>query len=557
MVALGGCRGGGDATAIPTVVLVTLDTTRADAPGFGGGPARLTPRLDALAAESVVYAHARTVAPLTMPAHASMLTGLYPPRHGVRDNDLVALPEAARTVAERAAEVGYGTAAFVSSVALDRAFGFAQGFARYDQPGGSGRPERPAAETVAAAVRWLEAHAGDPRLFLWVHLFDPHAPYAPPAAGLARAGGDPYLGEIAAVDDALGTLLDALDARRGLDRTLVLVVADHGEARGEGGESTHSLTIYGGTIRVPMLLRPPGARGGGRRCETAVSVVDVHPTLVEALGLRPAGDLDGIGLLHRDPPADRGVYFESYAGWFNYGWSPLAGWGDAERAVLLGPAPRLETSQGVAPAGRAGMSAVEEARRAVAAVAAAPALPVPTGELPEDLRAELRGLGYTAAGGAEGEVPHPLAAEGLPDPLERVAEHERTMDAVGRVTAGDDAAALPLLRACLASNPRNLVALEALAAATLRLDRPEEAAEALRRLLALAPDRPSTYTNLAAAEEALGHMDAAIDVLRAALARDPAHRSARVQLVRLLDLLGRTDEARREAAPLSEGMDAR
>src|SRR5262245_50119282 len=300
-----------------SVLLVTFDTTRADALGAYGCTPSVTPNLDRLASEGVVFEQAYTVAPLTVPAHASLLTGLVPPRHGVRDNGRSALPASADTLAEVLRARGFETAAFVSALVLDRGFGLDQGFERYDQPPlvervkGDEKVERSARETTLAATRWLaERERGQP-FFLWVHLYDAHNPYVPPPDDLARAGGDAYRGEIAAVDDAVGVLLDALHAR-GLDsEPLIVLTADHGESLGEHGERIHGALCYEAAVRVPLVFRFPGAPPMPGPVRLA-SLVDLFPTTLARLGVPIPAGLDGIDLFAADAPPGRGVYFEAY-----------------------------------------------------------------------------------------------------------------------------------------------------------------------------------------------------------------------------------------------------
>lgn len=261
-----GCSGGG----AHSVLLITLDTTRADALGAYGRLPSVTPHLDRLAAEGVVYEHAYTVAPLTLPAHASMLTGLYPPRHGVRDNGVAGLAQSAVTLAERARAAGFQTAAFLGAVVLDQGFGLEQGFERYDTPARSfyggpsmGYAERPAAEVAGLVASWLAERDKDRPFLLWAHLWDAHAPYEPPEALRQRAGGDAYLGEVAACDVAVGRLCAALAAEGLEDSTLIVVVGDHGESFSEHDEISHGPYVWNTTLQVPLLLRlPDGDKAG-------------------------------------------------------------------------------------------------------------------------------------------------------------------------------------------------------------------------------------------------------------------------------------------------------
>lgn len=281
----------------PDVLLITLDTTRADALGAYGASPSPTPRLDALAAEAVRFAEAQSVTPLTLPAHASIHTGLYPDRHGVRSNDGFRLGEAHDTLAERFTAAGYTTAGFVAAAVLDDAFGLAQGFAHYgDAREASSSPRevaaRPGQAVADELATWL-VRAGEAPVFAWAHFYDPHLPLDPPEPH-ASAWEDAYLAEVAAMDAAVGQVLDAFALLRGERPRIVLVVGDHGEGRGDHGEPTHGLFVYRSTMHVPMLLAAPGLPPG--EVEAPVSQVDIAPTLLALAALPAAEGVDGVDL---------------------------------------------------------------------------------------------------------------------------------------------------------------------------------------------------------------------------------------------------------------------
>ncbi len=544
-----------------SAVLVTLDTTRADALGCLGGADGTTPVLDGFARRAVLWSAARTVAPLTMPAHASMFTGLYPPRHGVRDNNLAALPDEARTTAELALAAGLRTAAFVSSVAVDRAFGFDQGFEHYDQPTADADPghhvaQRRGFEAVDAALAWLAGLQDGERYFLWVHLFDPHAPYEPPAPFRDRMD-DPYLGEVAATDAALGRLLDALRARSDWDDTWVVVAADHGEGRGDNGEATHGVFCFDATIRVPLLVRHPRDEQAGSVATAPVSVVDVHPTLLAGLGLDIPPEIDGLVLAREATETARAVYFESYAGFFNYGWNPLVGLADASGVVLrskttwVGDASAVE----LRPVDAGEVAREDLLRGMTEALARAPRLEAEAGPVAASYLDELRQLGYTAVELLDEELPDPFADEGRLDALTSVAEHERTMQLTDRALEAGTDVPFDELEALLVANPRNLVVLEALGAAYVRAQRFSDAVRVLERLVALGPRGATSHTNLGLALLGAGDDERAIAVLEQAVALDPRHRPALVQLVRLYDKRGEREAARRYGELLKRAWD--
>ncbi len=539
-----------------SILLVTLDTTRADALGCYGGRRAATPALDALARESLLFERAHTVAPITLPAHASILTGLYPPRHAVRENGLWPLSGSADTLAERCAAAGLQTAAVVASSVLDRTFGLAQGFETYR---GSALEQRttvyaslPARVVVDEALAWLRARDRARPFFLWVHLYDPHAPYDPPAAFVrGRSGLELYFGEVESMDRELGRLLEALRVEGVLGSTVVAVVADHGEALGEHGEITHGAYAWQTTLHVPLLLRYPDGARAGEREHGLVGVADLFPTLLEAIGATPPEGLDGASLWRRAPPAGRGLYFESEMGWLAFGWSQLVGWMD-ERCKYLhsaepqlfdlarDPAERHDLLEGDAR----GAPDVEPFRRAIAEVFRRPALPVePTAALDPALEASLRALGYAAAPHAGTALPDPLAPTDRPSPTSRVDEFHALLNATGLVDTGHLDEGIAVLERALAEGPASAFVLEQLSSALLRRDRAAEALPLLERLTRDFPPRSVDFQNLASAHAALGRDEEAVAVLQRAIALDPRNGAALRGMARLLERMGRADEA--------------
>ena len=309
------------------LVLITIDTLRADRVGAYGYARARTPNIDALAARGVRFEHAFATAPITLPSHASLMTGRYPPGHGARHNGMrvdAAVPSLATTLSK----AGFATGAFVSAFPLDRRFGLSAGFDVYSDRmprGPRGRPEneRPGRDAVNEARVWLNplsVHGpAAARRFLWVHLFEPHAPYG--QAGSGRPIADRYDDEVAESDVQVGRILEALGPR--LASTLVVVASDHGEAFGEHGEVSHSLFVYDTTLRVPLIIAGPGVPA--RTVSSPVSLVDVAPTVLRLLGLAPF-DADGIDLAPTFAGAElpaRDLYAESFAPLLDFGWSPL------------------------------------------------------------------------------------------------------------------------------------------------------------------------------------------------------------------------------------------
>jgi arylsulfatase A-like enzyme/Flp pilus assembly protein TadD len=328
----------------PDLVLITIDTLRADALGFAGNPRASTPVLDRLAGAGRVFrdAHAHNV--VTLPSHANILTGLYPYQHGVRDNTGFKLGQEVPTAATLLAASGYRTAAFVGAFPLDRQFGLTRGFEVYDDryPKGSHSTDfifaqRRGDQVVSLATAWWREHAGRPR-FLWLHLYDPHSPYEPPEPFASRFADAPYLGEVAATDAFLAPLLTPL-LDGGQPPALVVFTADHGEALGDHGEQTHGLFAYESTLRVPLVLWGAGVRPGVD--PRPARHVDLLPTLLAAAGVEPPRGLPGAALTAPPAAAPSWSYFEALSANLNRGWAPLRGVMSAGRKAIQLPLPEL------------------------------------------------------------------------------------------------------------------------------------------------------------------------------------------------------------------------
>jgi len=305
------------------IILVTIDTLRADSVGFAGNTRVKTPFLDRIASEGLVYTNAHAHNVVTLPSHVNIVTGLYPYQHGVRDNAGFKLDSKHETVATMLRRAGFATAAFVGAFPLDSRFGLNQGFDLYDDNYGKGETsldfalqERPASAVLDSATRWWQSNAGKKR-FMWIHLYDPHAPYRPPEPFATQYASDPYLGEIAYVDDTLGRALTPFLGTN----TLLIVTADHGEARGDHGELTHGLFAYESTLKIPLLV---WQKGSAHRIEPAyVRHIDIVPTILASEGIAKPPQLLGESLL--DVHGSRDGYFESLSASINRGWAPLTG----------------------------------------------------------------------------------------------------------------------------------------------------------------------------------------------------------------------------------------
>ena len=513
----------GEAPARASVLLVTLDTVRADRLGAWGGPAGLTPVLDGLAARGLVFEEALASAPLTLPSHATLFTGLEPPRHGVHDNGTYVLPSELETLATRLKAAGYETGAFVGAYVLDRRFGLARGFDHYDdriarnESGASVlESERRGGEVVAAAADWLGTRSG--RFFAWVHLYDAHAPYDPPSPQREAHAGRPYDGEVAYVDACVGRLLEAVrraGTRAAGAEPLVAVVADHGESLGEHGELTHGFFVYQPTLRVPFLLAGPRVPAGERR-KGAARTVDLMPTILGRLGLEIPAGLDGVDLLGNGP--SREAYAETFYP-ASFGWSPLRSFRMGSLKLVDAPRPELydlaaDPREADDIASRRA-EAVERLRRSLRALLArgrAAAAAAPDAATAE----RLRSLGYVTAAAP----PEDAAAAGRPDPKDRVKSYRAFEEAVWADARGDPASAVAGLRRLVAEEPGNVVFRRSLASALRRSGRTHEAVEAVG-LPQRERDSAVAWHERAEALAAAGRTAEAEESARTALALNP------------------------------------
>jgi arylsulfatase A-like enzyme/Tfp pilus assembly protein PilF len=528
-----------DKPAPPSVVLLTLDTTRADALGAYGNRGARTPVLDGLAARGVRWTRAVTPSPLTLPAHASLLTGLAPPEHGIRDNGTAVLPKDVPTLAAAFAARGYATAAFVASRVLDRRFGLARGFQHYDdkapaeQIGEYGYPERNARQMTDAALAWLAKRPAGKPLFLWVHYYDPHAPYSPP-------GGDPragerqrYAGEVATMDREIGRLLAALP---GAGRWVIAAVGDHGESLGEHGERTHGLFLYHSTLHVPLILAGPGVPQGKTVQETAPTP-RLAATLLRLAGGSPGplGEpLPGLGGRAAGP-----VYLETRFPLSAYGWSPLEGVFDGRWKLIVAPRPELY-DLGADPGETRNLLSDqrEQARRLKAALQAAQrSFKTRKAEAADpELARSLQSLGYVSGSGASGK--------GTLDPKDGVPLIAEFVTAKEMTEQGNPRAAVTKLTDLVRRSPGNVPFLTALAAAQLASGDGEAAIATYRRAAQENPRLDFLHLNLADAYARLGRAEEARKEYELTLELNPRFAAAWWGLADLAQKAGSTPEVR-------------
>ncbi len=523
------------------VLLVTIDTLRADALGADGGQAA-TPNLDRLAAEGLRFTAAHAHSVVTLPSHASILTGLYPFSHGVRDNAGYRLPPGATTLATVLKQAGYATGAFVGAFPLDSRWGLDQGFDEYDDRYGSTSrlgdflmPERRAEPVVEAATEWIR-HQPD-KWAAWVHVYDPHAPYQPPAPFDRQYAGNPYAGEVAYTDRALGPLFDlARSAPRG---TIIVVTADHGEALGGHGERTHGLFAYEPTLHVPLIVAHVGGEGssGVRLQEGSSGVrlqpdngevsslparhIDIFPTVLDTLGIAAPDGLPGRSIVRAleegdstSPPS----YFESLSPFLNRGWAPLAGVVVGREKYIDLPIPELYDLASD-PGEERNLVAARDDRRRV-------------------LEARLRDTGWpgTNATGAR---------------VQENAEVRSRLQALGYVSGS----ATPKQHYTEEDDPKRLVDLDRMmheGVSLFQSGRTREALAVYEELIRRRPGMSSSRLHAAYLQWELGNPAGAIETLRQALRSGADAPDVRIQLGIYLAEGGSPQEAVRLLGPLQQ-----
>ncbi len=503
---------------LPSVLLITLDTTRADRFGAYGNADGLTPSLDALASRCSLFEHCYAAVPQTFPSHLTIFSGWNPDHHGVRKNMETYAPRNVSLLAEAFQGRGYATGAFISSIVLLGRYGMDRGFDTYDtsfyDPQRPAISERPAAETCSLALQWIKSRKKP--WFSWIHLYDPHFPYAPPKPYAERFKKQPYDGEIAYMDSALGNLFSRLQQAGLLEGTLIVVCGDHGESLGEHGEDTHSIFLYDATTQVPLLIHLPGQTKAAR-VRDVVGLVDIAPTIRDICGLGQAPASDGVSLrplLEGKPWQERPIYIESLEPLYSFGWAPLYAWVEGAYKFILAPRPELynviedpKELKNLFPAQKG--RALEMRQALLAHMKAAKPEEGKKVELdPEEMKS-LLSLGYiSGTTGASGAT--------YRDPKDGTEIMKLHMKAMGFYASNKWKEASAIFEMIMQKDPRNPLNLYYLARCYAETA-PDKSVIYLRRSLAIRQDFPQAYRELLSIMLRQGKLQESYDIGQVAL----------------------------------------
>jgi arylsulfatase A-like enzyme/Tfp pilus assembly protein PilF len=546
------------------LVIVTLDTTRADRMGAYGNTNVETPAFDRLAREGVLFQEAVSVAPLTLPAHSSMFTGKFPPEHGVRDNGGFFLGAEQLTLAEVLKSRGYQTGAFVGAYVLDSKWGINQGFDTYhDKFDLSGTRavslaaiQRPANEVVDQALPWLETTKGQP-FFAWLHLYDAHSPYRPPEPFATSYKRHPYNGEIAFTDSQVARLIQKLEALGVYDRTVIMVMGDHGESLGDHGEAAHGFFIYNSVTRVPFVVRTPFPATRGRQVSDPVRSVDVMPTALDLLGVAPPAGISGVSLApllagtRRELGLD--AYSEAMYPLHHYGWSDLRALRSGRYKLIDAPRPELydierdpqEAANLYEERRQLGDRMIAQLRSMEDRFAKTEAA-LPAADVDPEARQRLAALGYVGSFVATASD----TRTGRADPKDKIG----VFNQLGRATEltkepGPDGKpqfpeVVALLEGILREDPAVIDAWFMMGTQHLTHGHPDKAVQYFKKTLELKPDYDLAVFNLAQAYRRMGNDDAALAGFEHYLTLDPKDPFVHYQMGEIW--LDRGDAARAE-----------
>lgn len=543
------------------ILLISVDTLRPDHLSCYGYEGIQTPNIDRLAAEGARFTDVTSTVPLTLPSHATILTGLYPPTHGIRDNAYMALPQETMTLAEILGDEGYSTCAVIGAFVLDSRYGLDQGFDTYDDDLSEGRQTREFSYTEIRAdavsrktvkrLREIE----EP-FFAFVHYYDPHTTYDPPEPYATTYSENPYDGEIAYTDQAIGRIMDFLDEEDLLERTLVVLLSDHGEGLGQHGEPTHGVLCYETTLQVPLIMRPPRDSDlmepltPGSVVEAPVSLVDLFDSLLDILGIGKHAETDGesfmdkIGKEPEQPPL---YYFESLYPHLAYRWSPLRGLRYGDWKYILAPQEELynlsSDPEELINSVEVEPEMAKDLRRRLVDLAGSFRQDRGTteaGRNQEEIR-KLRALGYLSGG--KTTVPGVLETEGA-DPKRIIIEFAPLMGAgEDAFAAGDFDTALDMFSRIIEKDPGNPQTRLFRARTLMAMGRPAEAADEFIRAAAIDSTNSTPYFQLGNIAQSKGNMEEALAHYERALELVPGSPEALANIAGVLTEKGLTDSA--------------
>lgn len=542
--------------------MITIDTLRADHLGSYGYSNATTPHLDQLAREGVRFEKAFTPVPLTLPAHASILTGTYPSYHGIRDNSGFVLPREQATLAEILQKSGYATAAFVGAFVLDSKFGLDQGFdhyyddfdlTRYENVS-PGYIQRRGDIVVQQALHWLEQNRRN-RFFAWVHLYDPHDPYTPPEPYASRHPARPYDGEIAFTDTNVGSLVSWLRKNQLDENTLIVVVGDHGESLGEHGEDKHGFFIYNASLHVPLIVRFPRAENAGKVVFSHVSSVDLLPTIAQILQIDRAllpRTIQGNGLLSlilgKAPNYRADLYAECYYPRLQFGWSELRAIISGSHKYVLAPKPELydlsrdfdEKNNLLSENQVLANRLRQNLKDLIASFTNKTTAGQAQSRLDPETIEKLRSLGYVALSmGDAGNDDF----QSRPDPKDEIGTYNQLVDLFELSSRGDYQSVIPRYREIVGKQPQLKIVRYKLGQAYFHTGNYEAALEEFKQAIALSGDAALAAFDLAQTYMKLNRIDDAILGFQRTLQLDPEHHRARTNLGVLYKNQGRIKEA--------------
>jgi arylsulfatase A-like enzyme/Flp pilus assembly protein TadD len=528
----------------PNVILITIDTVRADHVACYGATDVKTPTLDGLARDGIVFERAISQVPLTWPSHAAILTGTYPFQNGVQDFTGQPLDQRFRSVAQVFKQQDYATGAVVSAFVLDRSWGLARGFDFYDDAFSAetfrqkdiGLVDRKAGESVTRAISWLQKTPRHP-FFFWLHLYDPHSPYDPPEPFRTEYRGHLYDGEIAYADHELGRLIAWLKQNREYGHTAIVLLSDHGESLGEHGEKEHGFFVYNSTVHIPLIVKPPAGSGfRPGRVARPVETVAVAPTLTRLAGMKDdiQKQFPAPGLLGGNTESDTAGYSEGFYSFSSFGWSPLHALQTNRYHYIEAPARELydvladpQEKNNLASQQTATVAVLEDKLQAL--LRQNPFKPGGSGSsgLSPDALEKLRALGYVAY--RSPVSPEALAA-GLPDPKSKLWEFNAILGAGDAFHSGDFQTGETLLAQVQEKDPNMYIVPFMLGEAATRQQKWEVASTLFQRCLRLNPNFDQAMTGLSRVLMYLGKTDEAVQWLRSALKQNPANYRAWYQL---------------------------